>query len=150
MKWAVPELRRINRPVLFDESLDLSNELVGFNNIKSVSEAHITGKGYEYEDGRFLFHINIKLDLVLTCAVSLLDVPYQLDLETDEIYAFNNDEDEDIYLIDGQTIDLLPAVMTLILVNIPMRVVKEGYEYESEPVEEEINPAFLALKDYFK
>ena len=59
MKWAVPELRRMNKPVVFDETLDLSNEIVGFNGVKKVSPIHVFGKGYEYEENHFLFSMKI-------------------------------------------------------------------------------------------
>lgn len=151
MKWAVPELRRMNKPVVFDETLDLSNEIVGFNGVKNISLVHVSGNGYEYEENHFLFRMNIDALLTLTCAITLEDVPYSISLDVEEIFGYDQEDDLDINLIDGQTIDLIPSILTNIIVNIPMRVVKDGAVHNDDIEEkDEINPAFASLAEYFK
>lgn len=151
MKWAVPELRRMNKPVVFDETLDLSNEIVGFNGVKKVSPIHVFGKGYEYEENHFLFSMKIEALLTLTCAITLEDIPYSISLDVEEIFGYDQEDDLDINLIDGQTIDLIPSILTNIIVNIPMRVVKDGAVHNDDIEEkDEINPAFASLAEYFK
>ena len=47
MKWALAQLNKIQMPYTFDESLDLS-ELVGFENIKSISNVNVRTTIKEY------------------------------------------------------------------------------------------------------
>lgn len=151
MKWAVPELRRINKPITFDEVLNLENDIVGYNGCKAISPVSVAGEGHEFEEGRFIFDMKIKCSLTLTCAITLEDIEYPMEIEAKEIFAFSNEEDEDLYLIQGQTIDLTTAIITNIIVNTPIKVVKEGAQLENDFEEEEkINPAFASLAEYLK
>ncbi len=149
MKWAVPELRRLNR-VTYNDTLELNDDIVGFNGCKSISAVSISGDGKVIDKDKFEFRFNIKASMVLTCAVSLLDVNYDIDLNCEEIFAFDNSDNDDYNIIDGQTIDLKDVVITNIIINIPMKIVKEGYENLNDNDEnvEKINPAFASLADY--
>ena len=68
-------------------------------------------------------------------------------------YSYSIDDSSDDYLITKDTINLDEAVLSEIVLNIPLKVVKEGYENEfmeeEEILEEEINPSFKALKDLY-
>lgn len=150
MKWAVPELRRLNKPVTYDFALDVKDELIGFNGLKDISNVRVVGNGHEFDEGKFIFRFNVLCDLTMPCSISNEELVHHLDLDCEEIFAFDNEEDEDINLIDGQTIDLHDVIVTNIVVNIPMKVTKEGVTYTEEEDEDYINPAFASLKEYLK
>jgi uncharacterized metal-binding protein YceD (DUF177 family) len=153
MKWAIPQLRKLAKPFTFEYDYDLLNELVVKDDIKDVKKCHISGVCYEVSYDEYLFDLNIDLELVMVCSVSLLDVFVPLTFNTKVRYSYSIDDSSDDYLITKDTINLDEAVLSEIVLNIPLKVVKEGYENEfmeeEETLEEEINPSFKALKDLY-
>ena len=72
-------------------------------------------------------------------------------------------EDEDVIEVKRDTVDLTPVVFQEIMMDVPMRVVKEGAtlktkgngwkvlnEEDVELEEDYIDPRLAKLKDYFK
>jgi uncharacterized metal-binding protein YceD (DUF177 family) len=153
MKWAIPQLRKLAKPFTFEYDYDLLNELVVKDDIKDVKKCHVSGVCYEVSYDEYLFDLNIDLELVMVCSVSLLDVFVPLTFDTKVRYSYSIDDSSDDYLITKDTINLDEAVLSEIVLNIPLKVVKEGYENEfmeeEETLEEEINPSFKALKDLY-
>ena len=153
MKWAIPQLRKLAKPFTFEYDYDLLNELVVKGDIKDVKKCHVSGVCYEVSYDEYLFDLNIDLELVMVCSVSLLDVFVPLTFDTKVRYSYSIDDSSDDYLITKDTINLDEAVLSEIVLNIPLKVVKEGYENEfmeeEEILEEEINPSFKALKDLY-
>ena len=101
--------------------------------------------------------------MTLPCAVTLDDVEYPFDYDSIEIFVLDADlyeEGEDEYLVTGTTIELAPIIWQNILLQKPLRVVKEGaYEemkkqgiefeteedlHESEP-EVKVDPRLAVL-----
>lgn len=155
MKWTLAELRKQQFPITIDEEIDYSEYAHRINDLKSISLVKVTGQGYEMNDDEYVFSLDIKASLVLQCAVSLEDVDYELSFHVDEVFVKEASEDDlEANVIDGNTIDLLEAIVDDVALNVPMKVVKKGYEnfYKSEKEEDEvkINPAFESLKDFFK
>ena len=151
MKWAIPQLRKLAKPFSFEYDFDLMNELVNTNDILDVTKCHIVGTCYEVSYDEYLFDLDIDTELKMVCSVSLLDVLVPLKFKTQVRFSYEVDESSDDYLIIKDTVNLDEAVLSEIVLNIPFKVVKEGYEDEfSEYAEEdEINPSFQALKQLY-
>lgn len=151
MKWAIPQLRKLAKPFSFEYDFDLFNELVVKNDIKEVKKCHINGVCYEVSYDEYLFDLNIDAELVMVCSVSLMDVLVPLKFDTQVRYSYSIDDSSDDYLITKDTINLDEALLSEIVLNLPLKVVKEGYENEFEEEEEieEINPTLKALKDLY-
>ena len=152
MKWAIPQLRKLAKPFSFEYDYDLFNELVVKDDIKDVKKCHISGVCYEVSYDEYLFDLNIDAELVMVCSVSLLDVLVPLKFDTQIRFSYTIDDSSDDYLITKDTINLDEAILSEIVLNIPLKVVKEGYEnefMEEEETEEEINPSLKALKELF-
>ena len=154
MKWAIPQLRKLAKPFSFEYDYDLLNELVIKDDIKDVKKCHISGVCYEVSYDEYLFNLDIDLELVMVCSVSLLEVLVPLKFNTEVRFSYSTDDSSDDYLITKDTINLDDAILSEIVLNIPLKVVKEGYENEfidEELFEEEekINPSFQALKDLY-
>ena len=93
------------------------------------------------------FHITC--ELTLEDSVSLEPISYSVDTEADEIFTTDSSL-EDVFLIDGITLNTKEAIITNILCEKPMSYTLCEFESDPEPEEEEksdINPAFAALKD---
>ena len=152
MKWAIPQLRKLAKPFTFEYDYDLLNELVVKDDIKDVKKCHVSGVCYEVSYDEYLFDLNIDAELIMECSVSLLPVLVPLSFNTQVRFSYSIDDSSDDYLITKDTINLDDAVLSEIVLNIPLKVVKEGYEnefMEEEPEEEKINPSFQALKDLY-
>lgn len=155
MKWTLAELRKQQFPIEINEEIDFSEYAYRINDLKSMSKVKVKGQGYEMNEDEYVFSLDIKASLVLQCAVSLEDVDYDLSFHVDEVFVKEASEDDlEANVIEGNTINLLDAVVDDVVLNVPMKVVKKGYENifksEKEKDEEKINPAFESLKDFFK
>ena len=153
MKWAIPQLRKLAKPFSFEYDFDLFNELQVKDDIKAVNKCHVKGLCYETSYDEYLFELNVELELVMVCSVSLLDVIVPLQFDTQVRFSNSIDDSSDDYLITKDTINLDEALLSEIVLNLPLKVVKEGYEnefMEEEPVEEdEIDPRLKALKELY-
>ena len=152
MKWAIPQLRKLAKPFSFEYDFDLFNELQVKNDIKAVNKCHVNGVCYEVSYDEYLFNLNIDIELVMVCSVSLLDVIVPLNFDAQIRYSYSIDDSSDDYLITKDTINLDEALLSEIVLNLPLKVVKEGYEnefMEEEEEVEEINPTLKALKELY-
>ncbi|MGL4949505.1 MAG: YceD family protein [Anaeroplasmataceae bacterium] len=154
MKFSFAQLRKLKMPHLFEEKLDLSNELNDFEDIKKINNVNVKYELNELTIGKYLLKMNIKCNLILECSISLDEISYDVDVDVVEQYS-SDDKDTDCFKIEGQTLDTLDAVITNIIIAKPMKVTREGVVYNSpieDFVEEEkkVNPAFKDLKDFLK
>ncbi|MGM9971786.1 MAG: YceD family protein [Anaeroplasmataceae bacterium] len=153
MRIAIAQLRKLRLPYHYEEELDLSEELNGFEDIISSSPVKVVGVISEVSHERYLISMEINTSLVIESAISLKPINVAISTSTEEVYAKSLiSEDEDVNLIEGQTIDTTESIVTAILCEKPMRTVGEDEEFLSDDVEEEesINPAFASLSELLK
>ncbi len=143
MKWTVDQLNKIASSLYIDEVIDYSGDIEEYSDIYKISDTVVTGGCHIIADDTFMFGVNIKTTLTMACAVTLEEVEYEIDINDDIIFAPDHELDDDAYLIDGITIDLKKAIFYTILVNKPMKIVKEGaenlFKSEEEAIEEKID-----------
>ncbi len=125
MKWTLGQLAKMSKPIVVDYELDLSNNLDKMPDVKAISMVKISGNGYELGFDEYVFSLDIKCDLTMTCAISLEDVLYPLDFHTDEIFKTENNDGDDVNLVTN-VIDLDEVILSNIIMRIPMKFVKEG------------------------
>jgi len=155
MKWATHELRRLIRidnqfEYVADMSAYLNEKLI---DLVDISPVEVTGS-FEYleKENQFVFDITVDCTLTMLCAITLEEVAVPLHFETDLIFGHDPDDDN-LYPIEGNTIDLDPVVFANIVIEMPMKVVSEhAYDHYEETIvtldEEELpdsNP-FTKLK----
>ena len=98
----------------------------------------------------------------LKCALSNEDIDYTFSDSDSLTFSFeSNNEDDEIIFAKGNVVDIDPYIWQLIVVNVPLRVVKEGYSLENkqgknwkigvyeEEKEPAIDPRLESLKNYF-
>lgn len=102
--------------------------------------------------------------MILPCAVSLEDVDYPFEIDSTAIFAFYKpQDDEDVIEVKRDTVELTPVIFQEIMMDVPMRVVKDGAtlktkgngwkvlnEEDEREDEDYIDPRLAKLKDYFK
>ena len=147
MKWTLGQLAKMSKPIEVNYELDLSEFLDKMPDVKAISMVKIMGAGYELGFDEYVFSLDVKCELTMTCAISLEDVNYPLEFHTDEIFKTENNDGDDVNLVTN-IVDLDDVILSNIIMRIPMKVVKEGATYKDEENEEYINPAFADLKKY--
>lgn len=151
MRFTVQQLMKLRLPYSYEEDLDLSEDLVGFEDILAVSSVHVEGTIKELMVDSYQIDMTISCKLTMQCARSLEKVLVDILTSKTEIYS-NSIEGEDIIKIDNDTLDTKEAVITNILIEKPMSVVSPNAAFNESDVdndkeEEYINPAFRGLKD---
>ena len=151
MKFTLAQLRKLSFPYEYDETLDLSSELNGLEDILSsgLCKIHTAINLAGEED--YVLNFQIEIDLNVQDAISLKEIPLHLDITSKEVYSKDTERD-DCTVIDGLTLDTREAIIAAILENKPMVSSNEEFEDEivDEDEEEKINPAFASLKDLLK
>lgn len=155
MRLALAQLRKLTMPYVCSEDMDLSEDLNGYEDIISSSAAHIDYVINYISEGRYLVKMDISIDLVVESAISLKHLNKSISCSSDEIFAQNPLDSEDVNSFNGQTLDTRDAVITCILCEKPMRSVGEDEYFESDDIDseedgEEINSAFASLADLLK
>jgi uncharacterized metal-binding protein YceD (DUF177 family) len=156
MRLALAQLRKLRFPYVVEEDLDLSEDLIGYEDILDCSKAHVKYEFTLLDTDKYLIRMNINIDLVLESAISMKHINKSIEAVSDEIYMQNPDFESDINPIENQTLDTKEAVITDILCEKPMRSIIDGEEFESDDVEsseedsQKVNPAFASLADLLK
>ncbi len=153
MKWTIHELMKLeNVDNTFEETLDFTDYLEN-TDIIGISPVKVRGDFEIYDQNEFVFYMDIDCTLILACAITLDDVEYPIHLTVEETFSIT--PNKDFHSIEGITIDLLPIIWSNIILEKPMRVVRENaYEDFAEDLieidedEDQINEAFLNLKDF--
>ena len=151
MKFTLAQLRKLSFPYEYDETLDLSSELNGLEDILSsgLCKIHTAINLAGEED--YVLNFQIEIDLIVQDAISLKEIPLHLDITSKEVYSKDTERD-DCTIIEGLTLDTREAIIATIFENKPMVSSNEEFEDEivDEDEEEKINPAFASLKDLLK
>ena len=148
MKFSVQQLQKINpSPLEVSEQIDYRDFLDGLtsSDLLDIALVDVSISISKLDMNTFQFDYVIHADLGLACALTLERVPYVMDLNISETYSTLPDSD-DVYPIEGNTIDTKEIVWSQILMNIPIRVVRDdAYEILKQrnivlgemPIEEE-------------
>ncbi|HAX72808.1 MAG TPA: hypothetical protein DCY20_04735 [Firmicutes bacterium] len=129
MKWAIAQLIKKGSQVFeIDELVDFSDIVKRHDEIRNLSKVHVTGTG-QLQGRKVVFQLHMEGTMVVPCALTLEDVDYPFDYDSVEIFVLDSElykEDEDEYLVTGQTIELAPVIWQNIMLLKPLRVVKDG------------------------
>lgn len=150
----------------FEEELTFPSELFEkYTQINNLKDVVVSGTGnLDTRDKRLYVELNIKGTMILPCALTLEDVDYPFDIHSTEIFSFEKpDPLEDVHETKRDVVDLTPVVFENIMLEVPMRVVKDDANIKesgkgwkildslsSEKDEDYIDPRLAKLKDYFK
>lgn len=134
MKFSVSQIRKeaFLEPFSFDREVDVSEIETLNNDIIKAFPVHVHGT-CTLQGEEFMFSFTISGRVIIPCARTLVEVPYPIDIAAFEIFTTapvitEEEEEEEIHLIEGEVIDLLPLIKENILLNIPYRVYSENEE----------------------
>lgn len=150
----------------FDERLSFPSDMFhNLSQINGLEDINIVGQGrLDMKNRQLYVDFKVTGQMILPCAVSLEDVNYPFSIDSSVIFAFYKpQEDEDLIEVKRDTVELTPIVFQEIMMDVPMRVVKDGAtlktegngwkvlnEEEDRKDEDYIDPRLAKLKDYFK
>lgn len=140
MKFSIQQLNKIYQfPYVVEYDYDFSSFIKGSSDsldtdIIEVKKAHAQISIFKDGIDTFRFHYIVDAELVLPCSLTLEPVDYPMHLDFSETYTndqelLDSDEDYDYFPFDGNTVNTIDAVWSNIVVNIPIRVVRDdAYE----------------------
>ncbi len=167
MKYSRKELLQLpDRTLRFDENIVFDPETYKqFPRIRKLEDVRAWGEGkYEADEQRLYLHLEVSGTMTCPCDVTFEDVQIPFDSEADEIISFDRrDRDNmEVLQVEGEYLELLPVIFRQILLEVPIKVRKEGkidypegdgwkvmdeatYQKEKEG---RIDPRLAILKDY--
>lgn len=166
MKFTVAQIRKgsFTEPLEFEGDVDVSELETMDNDIRRISPAHVQ-VSFNMNGDEIIATLHIHGEMILPCARTLVDVPYRYDIRTSEVfttsqYYTDEDEDNEIYPIEGEVLDLLPYIKENILLEVPFRVFSKetnpegavptegnGWAFKQEEIKEKtIDPRLKKLE----
>lgn len=133
MKWSIGELRRYKEEALnFSETIDVNDALTARDN-EVLAVTPVTVEGIlSVGKNEYILHYRLKTIVTVPSARSLEPVDLPLDLSVDEVFmtreqwsSMEEERDEEILVLDNDTIDLTNSIEDNILLAIPLQVFTE-------------------------
>src|SRR5699024_10936321 len=131
MQFSIKKLENeaVDRPVYFDEMVDISNlALSKSNDIRKIDKVQVKGFVVAEKD-EFIFSFTVTCIMILPSARTLADVDYTLEFKEDEVFytadIVPDDEYEEVHNVQGEMLDLTPYIKENIILQMPYRVFSE-------------------------
>ena len=165
MKWSKAELLQApNGTIELDDTISFDPTVFAkMHQIRGLQDVTVSGNiHYDTASERVFADLDIEGVMIVPCSITLEDVEYDFHTKSLEVFSFDKTEDEDVHEVKGDVVELLPVIFQLILMEVPLKVVKEGIkEYPKgdgwEVVKEEdytkskkddIDPRLAKLKEF--
>lgn len=166
MKWSRNEILNWRDDEFeFEEDIRFPKEVFLKNHhLRNLEDVNVRGElHYEEQSDLLTCHLSIRGTMILPCAITNEDVYYDFDVDSIEVFAFRKVEDsEDLHEAKGDVVELLPIIFQTIMMEVPLKVVKEGLsEYPKgegwevikesdykQRKENEVDPRLAKLKEF--
>ena len=122
-----PLFNGIKHSIEFNQIIDFSKEDLKNTSIKKLSSVKVSGKIAKISDYSIDLTMEIKTNMTLEDSVTLEEIEYPVNIQFNKIIN-SNEEDEEYFKILQNTLDILPIVWENIVLEVPLRVVKEEKE----------------------
>lgn len=168
LEWTISQLQKIREKDLqIDDTVDVSDIKERDKQIRDVSPIRVTGRA-DISSSKVTFHLHLSGHLILPCSRTLVDVKYPIDIDTTETFllkAENYDlDDDDVTVVKGDVVDLIPVIKENLLLEIPMQVFCEDYDGEDaapqsgkdwavvteEESKQKVDPRLAGLANFFE
>lgn len=128
MRYAKAELLRAeNHTIAVDERICFEPKAFErMDHIRSVPDVHVSGTIHcDDVSDRVYADLSITGVMIVPCSITLEDVEYAFHTETSETFSFSKTEETDVHEAKGDVVELLPIVFQQILMEVPLKVIKE-------------------------
>lgn len=128
MKWTLQQLMKIQTfPYPFETIIDFSNMNINRDDILNIGEVSVKGVLERVDFNTYRIKASVEAVVDIACALTLEPVHYNMNIEVDEVHGTN--KAEETIEVTNNTISLDEIVWSNIIVNIPIRVVRDdAYE----------------------
>jgi uncharacterized protein len=154
----------IRKPhVTFDEDVTIDSEVFkGNSRINGVKDVHVEGNGTLEGTERFYTEFTVTGTMLCPDAITNKEIELPLDTDCQELYSFGDEEDDGARPAVNGEVDLMPAVIDAILLEVPLQATEtseedypsgEGWRVISEETyeksrKEAIDPRLAKLKEF--
>ncbi|MCL2522015.1 MAG: YceD family protein [Erysipelotrichales bacterium] len=151
MKLHLFDLHKLDVPLKLKDELTFTREEFRNDDLIAISKIEFNGTLTKLDKDQFLVSLKASGSLKMRCAVTLETLVLPLELEIGEIFALEPELEDDSYPIIDNEIDIRELLFENVLLSIPMKVVKPGFEdYYGDKGERKVNENFASLKDFLK
>ena len=117
----------VGKEVIFHEDIDFSAYQGDPYHVRSIKSCHMDLSVLNYDE-LVVLSFQVKGEVMTTCAYTLEEIPYQYNIK-ESVELAGNEDDE--FEITNETIDIDEILITLIVSNAPMKIVKKGAKLPS-------------------
>ena len=148
MKWTLAQLMKIQSfPYEIKDSINFKDRITEIDDILDITICTVEGTLNKVDYDTYHISANLVVTLTVECALTLEPVDYTIETSIDEVYS-KEPMDDDEFQIENNTIDLNEIVWSHIIINKPIRVVREdaysilkekNLDFSGEFLEDDIN-----------
>ncbi|NLC34631.1 MAG: DUF177 domain-containing protein [Erysipelothrix sp.] len=150
MKWSLRDLAvDDNKRMPYEETINLTIEDFPFvERLTAITPLTINGVWYYDEINDHLrTEFNLSGDITVLGSLTLKESIHRLNIDSEEVFGFDQIDDVADHLVMNDEVDLLPIIKQLVVANIPVKTVEEGFEYPSGKGWEIVDESSLETED---
>lgn len=124
MRWTRTELLKGSGHIDFEEDVQINDDVfAGMVLIHGVKDVQIWGSGYlDDENDRFYCQLNLAGTMIVPDSITDEEIEVSFETDSDEVYVFGDTDEDGARIVTDEVIDLLPAVIEDILLEVPLEV----------------------------
>ena len=131
MKWLLSDLAVDNNQKMFYKETikpDIKN-FESVTRLKAINPFNINGVWYYDEISDYLYtEFNLSGKVVISDSITLEDTDFYIDVNTTEVFSFDQIDDVADHLVKDNAVDLTDIINQVIVANIPFKVRKDDSE----------------------
>ncbi|NLC54817.1 MAG: DUF177 domain-containing protein [Erysipelothrix sp.] len=132
MKWLLSDLAVDNNQKMFYQE-EFQPDIKDFETIKrlkAIDSFNINGYWYYDDISDHLYtEFNLSGNIVIADSITLENIDYHIDVDSKEVFGFDQLDDVSDYLVKGDSIDLSPIINQIIVASIPFKFTSEETVY---------------------
>lgn len=113
-----------NKNYVVEDDIIFGCESFDPSHIKEVKDTHVKVSGQDYED-LLVLTVEVNSTVIGVCSYTLEDVVIPIKIKDTLTFSFDM-EDEDVIKIDSPIFDIDPYILSLIVSEVPLKIVKKG------------------------
>lgn len=130
LKWSKSELLNSqNETIHFDEEISFEPAVFSkMHHLRDLRDIEVRGEiHYDAHSDLAACTFQVEGVMVVPCSITNDDVDYHFATEHTQMFAFHKvHKDEDIIETKGDVVELMPTIFQTIILEVPLKVVKEG------------------------
>ncbi len=116
MRWTRTELLKGSGHIDFEEDVEISDDVfAGMVLIHGVKDVQIWGSGYLDDE-------NDTGTMIVPDSITDEEIEVSFETDSDEVFVFGDTDEDGARIVTDEVIDLLPAVIEDILLEVPLEV----------------------------